>query len=202
MSLLLETIRIQNKQLQNIDSHNERLNRSRYHLLGSTQEIDLKNHIQIPDHLDNGIFKCRILYAKEIEKIEIIPYQLKPIQSLKMIQADHLHYAYKFADRSGLELLQSKAQLGQQEDIMILKNNYITDTSYANIVFFDGKEWITPATPLLKGTKRSQLLHSQIIREKTIRIQDLAKYQFAKIINAMIDLEESPIISIDAIKMV
>jgi 4-amino-4-deoxychorismate lyase len=196
MSLLLETIKVSNQKLQNIDYHNERLNRSRGELLGLTKELDLEKLIVIPANLENTVYKCRILYTEKIEQVEFLPYQIKPISNLKLVVADRINYDYKFADRSMLSLLSSKATAS---DILMIKNGFVTDTSYANIVFFDGKNWITPSTPLLKGTKRSKLLREKKIIENEIRAVDIPNFQFAKIINAMIDLEESPIIPIDKI---
>jgi 4-amino-4-deoxychorismate lyase len=197
MCLLLETIKIKDKLLQNIDFHNERLNRSRFELLRCKDEIDLEKEVEVPATLTSAVYKCRVLYGKQIEKIEFQPYLLKPIQTLKIVEANEINYTYKFADRTHLEQL--KFDLPPHDDILIVKNHCITDTSYANIVFFDGKNWLTPDTPLLRGTKRSQLLQKQVIQEHRIRLEDLPKFQYAKIINAMIDLEESPMISMDSI---
>lgn len=197
MCLLLETIKIKDKRLQNIDFHNERLNRSRFELLKCKDEIDLEKEVKIPTSLTSEVYKCRVLYGRQIAKIEFQPYSLKPIQALKIVEANEIDYAYKFADRTHLEQL--KFSLSPYQDILIVKHHCITDTSYANIVFFDGKNWLTPDTPLLRGTKRSQLLQKQAIQEQRIMLKDLARFHYARIINAMIDLEESPMISIDSI---
>ena len=78
----------------------------------------------------------------------------------------------------------------KKEKIVIVKQGFITDTSYANIVFFDGHKWFTPVSPLLKGTKRTFLLDKKIIEETEIRIDDLEKFKKARLINAMIDFED------------
>jgi len=197
MYLLLESIKIKDKVLQSLDFHNERLNRSRFELLNCKSEIDLSKEISLPEMLSAQVYKCRVLYSKQIEVVEFQPYLLSPIQALKIVEANHIDYAYKFADRTYLERL--RANLPLYQDILIVKNRCITDTSYANIVFFDGKNWLTPDTPLLRGTKRSQLLQKQIVQESRITVKDLRHFQYAKIINAMIDLEESPAISMSSI---
>ncbi|MEE3715651.1 aminotransferase class IV [Tumidithrix elongata RA019] len=191
MSLLLETIKVKNSNLQNIEFHNQRLNFSRERLFSANQKLDLESEIQIPSDLKDGISKCRVLYRDKIEKIEFHPYQIKLVKTLQIVYSDRIDYPYKFADRTSLESLKTGIVA---DDILIVKNGLISDTSYANIVFFDGRDWITPATPLLKGTKRSQLLQQQKIRAEIITIDDLQKFQYAKLINAMIDLEESPVI--------
>lgn len=199
MCLLLETIKVKNKQLQSLDFHNDRLNRTRKELFGTSNLLLLEKIVQIPDNLGDGVFKCRVLYGKEIEKIEFQPYQIKEIRSLKIVDGGQIDYAYKFADRQNLEKLQAKSLFLNTQDILITKNGLVTDTSYANIVFFDGERYFTPNTPLLKGTKRAQLLQKQLIAERKICVQDISYFLFAKIINAMIDLEESPIIPISDI---
>ncbi|CAN1211662.1 4-amino-4-deoxychorismate lyase [Tumidithrix helvetica PCC 7403] len=191
MCLLLETVKILNSKLQNIEFHNQRLNSSRKNLFGSDRKLDLEHEIQIPADLKDGIFKCRVLYKEKIEKIEFQPYQIKAVKTLQIVHGDRIDYQYKFADRTALENLKEGTVA---DDILIAKHGCITDTSYANIVFFDGQNWLTPATPLLKGTKRSQLLQQQKIRAEIITLDDLQKFQYAKLINAMIDLEESPVI--------
>jgi 4-amino-4-deoxychorismate lyase len=199
MCLLLETIKVKNKQLQSLDFHNERLNRTRKELFGTSKPLLLEEMMQIPDNLGDGVFKCRVLYRNEIEKIEFQPYQIKEIRSLKIVENAQISYAYKFADRQNIEKLHANLLSLNTQDILITKNGLVTDTSYANIVFFDREKYFTPESPLLEGTKRAQLLQKQLITERKIRVQDIQHFQFAKLINAMIDLEESPIIPISDI---
>jgi 4-amino-4-deoxychorismate lyase len=44
------------------------------------------------------------------------------------------------------------------DDIIIVRNGFVTDASYANLIFRKGDEWFTPATFLLAGTMRAFLL--------------------------------------------
>ena len=57
---------------------------------------------------ERTIFKCRITYAKHIEKIEFLPYQIPTISSLKLVINDEIDYSYKFSDRSQLNTLYEK----------------------------------------------------------------------------------------------
>jgi 4-amino-4-deoxychorismate lyase len=59
--------------------------------------------------------------------------------------------------------------------------------------------WFTPAFPLLKGTKRQYYLENGVILEKEIKISDLHQYKMARLINAMIDLDESDDIPVEHI---
>jgi len=194
---LIETIKVENGVLMNLHFHQERLDRSLYELFGADDKINLGSEIQIPAHAQGGKYKCRVLYGKNIGKIEFIKYQPRKIFCLKIVYDDSIEYHLKFSDRSNLEkLLQQK---GYCDDILIVKNGLITDTSYSNIVFFNGKKWVTPDSPLLKGTKRSFLLSRGNINLGHIRIDDLTNYSGFLLINAMLDFKEERLLPIENI---
>jgi len=187
---LLETIKVKDSQLQNINWHNVRFNHSRRKLFGIKEELKLETFIKIPPDLTNAIYKCRLTYSKEIEKIEFEKYFPRTILSLKIVEFNEIQYAFKYKDRSKIdELFRLKENC---DDILIVKNGLITDTSYANIVFWDGQKWITSSSPLLNGTARNRLLSEGKISEAKITIEDLKIFKKARIINAMNDLRESP----------
>ena len=100
MYRLLETIKVLNGTLQNIELHNARMNRARRELFGSTDYIDLNNYINFPEHLINNIYKCRVIYSENIETVEFHPYTIKPVRTLQLIECDTLEYKYKFLDNS------------------------------------------------------------------------------------------------------
>ena len=70
------------------------------------------------------------------------------------------------------------------------REGLLTDTSYANIVLFDGSKWVTPAIPLFEGVQRSYLLDHSIIQPASIAITDLSHYQGFQLINAMNSFDE------------
>ena len=89
---------------------------------------------------------------------------------------------------------------GDCDEILIIKDGYITDTSISNIVFrLPDSWWLTPVTPLLEGTMRTFLLESGQIAEAILRPEDLPLFTEARMINCMMDLESSPAIQIDRI---
>lgn len=196
-TLFIETIRIADGKLSNLYFHNKRLNETRKLHFGSQLEWDLAQRIEIPKETKNGLYKCRVVYGEYLQKIEFEPYQPKTIQSLKLVEDNAIDYSFKYQNRAHLNAL--FAQRGVADDILIIKNGCITDTSYANIVFWDGIHWFTPETFLLAGTKRAQLLEEGIITQKKIRVQDLPKYSYARIINSMLDFETTPNILIENI---
>ncbi len=197
MCQLLETIKLENGILQNIGLHNERFNRSRYELFGIDEPLQLENEINLPKNISNDIYKCRIIYGRNIEKIEIIPYRIRTINALKIVHDNSIQYQYKYQNRDVINRLYSLK--GECDDVLIVHNGLVTDTSYCNIVFSDGKKLITPSLPLLKGTKREQLLSKAVIIEDEIKLSDIYLFKKAFLINAMIDLENNIGISMDKI---
>lgn len=145
----------------------------------------------------NGLFKCRLIYSSEIEKIEFTPYSIPSIKLLKVVFDDQIEYSHKYLDRSHLDQLYGKK--GKYDDILIVKDGLITDTWFANILFYDGNDWLTPLSPLLKGTQRTSLLKTGRIKTADIRPVDLKHFQKARLINAMIRLEDEVDIEITAI---
>lgn len=198
MSLFIETIKLYQGSLRNLEFHQERFERTRSRALGLRKHPQLEELIRVPAGLEQGLFKCRVTYEKEIVLVEYEPYKPQKVQSLKLVFSDSIDYGFKYADRSGLEALYKER--GDCDDILVVKNNCIGDSFYANVVFWDGTSWISPDTPLLPGTMRAALLAKAEIRESRITPADLNSYQKLKLINAMNDLEHAPEIGIESIK--
>ena len=135
------------------------------------------------------LYKARVVYgAQGVEAIEYAPYKMKEIHSLKVVEDNNIDYTYKSTDRSALNAL--AAQKGDCDEIIIVKNGLITDTSFTNLALFDGNRWLTPKHPLLHGTKRAQLLEAGIIEEAELTLEDLRKAEKVSLFNAMIDFGE------------
>jgi len=194
---LFESIKVYDRKLINIEYHNARFCNSRETLFGITIHPWLEDIIQIPGNIGTEVYKCRLEYGKEIFKINFTPYHQKKISSLKKVYCDDINYSHKYTDRSGIASLYQER--GKHDDILIIKDGFVTDTSYCNIALFDGSIWITPSTPLLKGSARERLLISGLIKEKQIREQDLKHFSKVSLINAFLDLDSSPIIPISQI---
>ncbi len=187
MCRFLETIRCENGVLQNLKYHQTRLDYSQAILLKSYHSINL-NELIVPKDCENGLFKCRIIYSESLESLEFLPYMLPKISSLKLVVNNEIDYSHKFANRSEIQKLFEKR--GLADDILIVKNGLITDTSFANILFFDGKRWLTPEKPLLKGTQRENLLRQGLIFQADISPASLSDFSKARLINAMIRFED------------
>lgn len=117
-----------------------------------------------------------------------MPYTIRPVTSLKLVTSDGLDYTYKSSNRQKLDELFK--QKGDADDILIVRDGFLTDTSIANIALWNGEQWETPEAPLLEGTMRASLLGKEIIVPATIRPQDLSRYSLIRLFNAMIGFGE------------
>ncbi|SFV50045.1 Aminodeoxychorismate lyase [hydrothermal vent metagenome] len=180
---MLETISIVAGRAKNILYHNQRLNRSRRELYGIDEQIDLENFISPPDE---GSYRCRVVYGGDIDTIEYIPYTPRDIQKIAIVDSD-IEYRYKYADRSGLNRL--IATYKNYDDILIVKDGFVTDTTIANVAFLKDGRWYTPKTPLLDGTTRQRLIDNGFLSTQDINRSDISDYDGFAIMNAMIDFK-------------
>ena len=195
MPLLLETIKIENGIAYNIDYHQVRLAQTQKSLWGIQEPILLKNILT--DLPKEGLYRCRICYNTQFESIEYIPYKAKHIETLKMISSS-IDYSHKYAKRETFNtLLEIHSDVNE---ILIEKEGYLTDTTIANIAFYDGKQWLTPSKPLLEGTMRAKLLDEGYIKPYAIKKSDLKNYTKVALMNAMIGFKILKKISISDTK--
>ena len=178
--LLLETIKIEDGLIFNLDYHQKRCTQSRNELYNCHNKLLLKEHIRAPK---KGLYRCRIVYDEQIKSIEYIPYVPKEVHSLKVVSSS-LDYHLKYTQRETLETL--LAQHPDVDDVIIEKDGYLTDTTIANIAFFDGEIWYTPLKPLLLGTMRQKLIDDGFLQTCHIKKSDLHRYTQVALINAML----------------
>lgn len=198
MSLLVESIKIENGSMLNVCFHNERMIRSLYGVFGVTKEPDIEKLIVVPEFAKTGVYKCRLIYDDKSSQVEFIPYSIKPVRSLKLIIDENICYRYKYVARDNINRLMDLR--GDCDDILIVKNGMVTDSSYANVVFSDSAgKWVTPATFLLPGTRRASLLSQGLITEAIISSSDIKKFTEVKLINAMLGLDDTQPIPINSI---
>jgi 4-amino-4-deoxychorismate lyase len=181
MNKLLETIKIVNGTAPFLAFHNERLNHSRQILFNAQDQIDLKNVITAPSQ--SGTYKCRVIYSKTIETVEYSRYQQqRKFKTFKVIEDDNIAYDFKYLNRENLNRLVR----GQADEILIIKRGLVTDTTIANVAFWHQDKWLTPSTPLLKGTTRERLLREKKIVEIPITLEDLNHFSKMAMMNALL----------------
>ncbi len=183
-NLCLETIKIKDGLIFNIEWHSQRCNQTRLALFGQKTPLLLQDYITPPPTL--GIFRCRILYHQNIISVEYIPYQISLAKSFKIVQSE-LDYGYKYANRDTLNRLKKEAL--PHDEIIIEKEGLLTDTSIANIAFYNGEQWLTPEKPLLQGTIRAKLIRNGFLSPKPIKSRDLKAFSNFALMNAMIGFQ-------------
>lgn len=134
-----------------------------------------------------GLFRCKVIYDTNFIDVHYYPYQKREIKTLKLLHCESIHYGQKSTDRDALDALFERRE--KCDDVLIVQNNLITDTSIANIALYYERSWYTPKTPLLKGTTRARLLEEGKIVEADIRVEDLGKYEQVALLNAMIEFD-------------
>lgn len=186
MFRFIETLRIERGVVFNLGAHERRLNETRNAFFPDCEPLAIAPLLTADSYRERT--RCRVEYARNITQIEYIPYSLRRVSRLKCVDADTLDYRFKYADRSALNQLFERR--GNADDILIIRNNLLTDTSICNIALWDGTCWVTPATPLLYGTMREKLLSQNRIQEKDIAVANLVDYQRIRLFNALIDFGE------------
>lgn len=187
MFRLVESIKVLDGAIHNLEYHQERMDRSVYTLTGRRNLLSLFDELFVSEEFSYGLYKCRVVYSDRIELVEFIPYRRRDIRSLQIVHGN-IDYSCKYEDRSVIDELFRKR--GECDDILIIKNGLVTDTSFSNIAFSDGKTWYTPAEPLLEGTRRSRLVAERTLEKCNIKPDDMKNFICVSMINAMADLGE------------
>ena len=196
MSRFIESIKIEDQKAFLLDLHQKRVNQT-FAYFGKEGSIDLAKIFKNLEHDEDGLYKLRIVY--DLDKkftTQLIPYAIPEIENFQLVENNSYDYSFKFEDRKEFERMKTKAKT---EEIIVVKNNHITDTSYTNILFLKGKEWFTPTTYLLNGVMRQHLLHEKKIKETEITLQNIKEFSHFQLINAMNDFDEMFIYPIERI---
>ena len=197
MLRFIDTIKLADGHYELIGRHNKRINNTINHFFGFNPEIDLNSSLPKPGKYKSGTYKCRLTYSNHIENIEITPYIKRTIKKLKIIDLNapnfsseykSLNYEFKYQNRTLINSFLTG--IDDLSDILIIKDGLLTDTSFSNIILFNGEKWITPDTYLLNGVKRLHLLENNRIIERKVSVEDLGRFQKISLINAMLDPED------------
>lgn len=143
-----------------------------------------------------GIHKIRLVYSSHDLRMECTPYVAKKVSSLKLVDGSDIAYAKKFEDRAKLDTL--FANRGTADDVIIVKEDRLTDATYANLAFWDGTRWFTPVSCLLNGVMRQYLLQSGVLLLADITMKNFRHYRKVKLINALLAMN-GPEVNVEAI---
>lgn len=184
MTDLIETIRISDGSYHDLDSHLDRMLESSLEAFGEKVIIG-EELLRIPEDLRSGTVKCRIRYNTQIEDVVFSPYSRRTIDSLRLVGCDDIDYHLKYADRSIFDEL-SKMRSGCDE-ILVVRNGFVTDTSFSNVAFAKGGKLFVPDTFLLNGCMRQKLLREGKAAAVPVRPSDIHTFEKVFLINAMLD---------------
>lgn len=198
MSLLLETLKLEDGELCNLVYHQRRFDNARLALFPDEKPLDLKTEVIVPESCKKGSYRCRISYRRSIEKIEISTHHIRTFNCLQTVSCEDIDYTFKYADRRMLEDLLSQRK--GADDVLVIKNGFVTDTSIGNIALFDGTYWYTPVHCLLEGTKRQKLIEEKVIKVAAINYNEIWNFKKARILNCFYDLEYGNDILIENIR--
>ncbi|MBC7556379.1 MAG: aminotransferase class IV [Chryseobacterium sp.] len=187
MSQFIESIKVEDQKLFNLALHQNRVNET-FKNFRTENPIDLDKIFKDLEHEEDGLYKLRIVYDLNSKlTAKMIPYAYSEINKFALVENNTYDYSFKFEDRKTFDLMKNKAK---SDEIIIVKNNHITDSSYGNLLFLKGKQWFTPNTCLLNGVQRQSLLQSKKVKETEINLQNLKEFSHFQMINAMIGFDE------------
>ncbi|MDO9153864.1 MAG: aminotransferase class IV [Paludibacter sp.] len=185
MSRFLESIQLKAGEFKRLPFHQARVDYVMKTYFPNQSGINLTEILSKSSFPNVGLYKCRIVFDAEIQLLEFSAYKMRNIKSLKLVETDLESMPFKSEDREKLNEAFSKRE--NCDDVILIKNGLLTDTSYANIGLYDGENWITPRTPLVYGVNRAELIEKKKIIEKDIRVSDLKDYSKIRLFNAMIE---------------
>lgn len=178
-----ETIKCVDGELFHMPYHQKRYD-SVLKSLGVEEIENLENHLNPPSY---GLYRCRLVYTADSISVSYHEYTKRDITSLKVVFTNDIEYPLKSTNREALDALYE--QRGDGDDVLIIKNLMVTDTSIANIALYRDGKWLTPKNPLLKGTTRARLLDEGKIVEAQIKVNELRSFTKVALLNAMIDFD-------------
>ena len=196
MSQFIESIKIEDQKVFLLELHQKRVNDTFAHF-GAQGSIDLSKIINDLGVDEDGFYKLKITYdLNKNYRTQLIPYAISEIDDFQLVENNGYDYSFKFEDRKEFERMKTKAKT---EEIIIVKNNHITDTSYTNLLFLKDETWYTPTTYLLNGVMRQHLLKEKKIKEAEITLQNIRKFSHFQLINSMNDFDDMFIYPIERI---
>ncbi|MCG3714890.1 aminotransferase class IV family protein [Aliarcobacter butzleri] len=175
-----ETIKCEDFEVFNLDYHQKRVANT----IGLN--INLQEYI---NPISEELLRCKLIYDENgVVDVLYFPYKKREIKSFKIIFDNEIEYSKKYLNRAKLDELYEKKD--DCDEVIIIKNEIVTDTTIANIAIFYENSWITSKNCLLGGTTRARLLEEKKMFEKDITLDMLKNASKVALMNAMIGFDE------------
>lgn len=159
--------------------HQRRLERTlRRHEIN--RSYDLAASLRAPT---SGRWRCRVVYDADKMQAECLPYIPRRIRTLTAVEDESIRYGDKTTDRAAIDAL--FALRGGADDVLIVQQGLITDTSIANVACLIDGRWLTPRVPLLQGTARARLLSEGKLAEADITLEAARLAERIAVMNAL-----------------
>ena len=178
--MFFESIKIFDGRVYHLEYHQQRVNRTLQHF--KLPKLQLKDYIDPPQ---NGLYKLKFIYYDKMFTMQYTHYKPKIINSFGFVECDK-EYAYKYLKRDYIDNLND----GSVDEVILTKEGYITDTTIANIAFYDGNRWLTPKIPLLQGSTRQRYIDNGLLHLADIKKSEIDNFQSIALMNAMIGFYE------------
>lgn len=177
--MYFETIKCEDYEIFNLEYHNKRVANT------IAMNLNLQEYIY---PLSEELLRCKLVYDESgIIEVNYFPYNKREIKSFKLVFNDDIDYSKKYLDRSALDKLYEQKE--DCDEIIIVKDGLVTDTTIANIAIKMDGVWFTPRKPLLRGTTRERFLKEGGLISKDITIEMLKSCEKLALMNAMIDFD-------------
>lgn len=179
MQEYFETIKCEDFEIFNLSYHEKRVAKT----IGLN--LNLQEYIYPPSH---DFLRCKLIYDDSgVLDVQFFPYVKRKIRSFKIIFDDEIEYSKKYLNREKLDELLKKRE--DCDEIIIIKNGIVTDTTIANIAVFYENQWFISKESLLEGTTKQRLIEEQKLILKDISLQMLQNASKIALLNAMIDFD-------------
>lgn len=182
---LIESVKIEAGEIQNLSRHQARVNRAFAELAPTYPPINLGEILLSSPHFpQRGLYKARVVYDLVPRLVEFHPYTPPKMERVGVVEiSSSSYYRHKLLDRTLFTEL--RALYPHFDELLLVRDGLLTDSTFCNVALYDGERWITPSTPLLCGTKRSELLEKGELFEGEISLEQLPNYQTIRLFNAL-----------------
>ncbi len=178
--MYFETIKCEDFEVFNLEYHQKRVIKT------IAKDLNLQEYIS---PISSELLRCKLIYNKdEILSVEYFPYIKRDIKSFKILFDDKIEYSKKYLNREDLDRL--FLQKDACDEVIIVKQGVVTDTSIANIAIFYDDVWITSKDCLLQGTTRARLIKDGFLKEQNISLEMLKNAEKLALMNVMIGFDE------------
>lgn len=195
MSQFIESIRLENGVVHNLNYHQERVNKTFLRIFKMPANFSLEKIISENKFPQQGLFKIRIVYDSHRQSIEFATYTRPKFHTYKLVEIEkNFTYSFKSTDR---KLFDTISQETDKNTLPILiQNKNVSDSVFSNLIFEKNGKLYSPNTPLLFGTMLSQSLLQHEITMITIKEDEIKNFDYIYPINAM-----NPLGAIEKIKI-